>query len=67
MFEKDNELCSTRSRKSSVTIDGGEDAIERLKMTEKLIAELNETWEEKMRRTEMIRKERQVFQITLYV
>jgi kinesin family protein 1 len=57
-FKQDNELCSTRSRKSSVTIDGGEDAIERLKMTEKLIAELNETWEEKMRRTEMIRKER---------
>ena len=47
-----------RSRKDSVTIDGGEDAIERLKMSEKLISELNETWEEKMRRTEQIRKER---------
>ncbi|KAK3593264.1 hypothetical protein CHS0354_012358 [Potamilus streckersoni] len=49
----------TRSRKSSVTIDGGEDAIERLKMSEKLIAELNESWEEKLRKTEEIRIERE--------
>ncbi|KAK7482513.1 hypothetical protein BaRGS_00026224, partial [Batillaria attramentaria] len=49
----------SRSRKSSVTIEGGEDAIERLKESEKLIAELNESWEEKLRRTEAIRKERE--------
>ena len=49
-----------KSRKESVTIDGGEDAIERLKMSEKLIAELNETWEQKMRKTDEIRKDRQV-------
>uniref|UniRef100_A0A8C0EW64 plus-end-directed kinesin ATPase n=1 Tax=Bubo bubo TaxID=30461 RepID=A0A8C0EW64_BUBBB len=39
---------------------GSEEAIERLKETEKIIAELNETWEEKLRRTEAIRMERWV-------
>ncbi|XP_059419783.1 kinesin-like protein KIF1A isoform X2 [Carassius carassius] len=38
---------------------GSEKAIERLKETEKIIAELNETWEEKLRRTEAIRMERE--------
>uniref|UniRef100_A0A673ZKF7 plus-end-directed kinesin ATPase n=1 Tax=Salmo trutta TaxID=8032 RepID=A0A673ZKF7_SALTR len=38
---------------------GSEQAIERLKETEKIIAELNETWEEKLRRTEAIRMERE--------
>ncbi|XP_030218862.1 kinesin-like protein KIF1A isoform X6 [Gadus morhua] len=36
-----------------------EEAIERLKETEKIIAELNVTWEEKLRRTESIRMERE--------
>ncbi|CAL1579673.1 unnamed protein product [Knipowitschia caucasica] len=36
-----------------------EEAIERLKETEKIIAELNETWEEKLRRTEAIRMDRE--------
>ncbi|XP_061196909.1 kinesin-like protein unc-104 isoform X5 [Saccostrea echinata] len=49
----------TRSRKDSLTMDDGENAIERLQMSEKLIAELNESWEEKLRRTEAIRKERE--------
>ncbi|XP_021372883.1 kinesin-like protein unc-104 isoform X4 [Mizuhopecten yessoensis] len=49
----------SRSRKSSVAIEGGEDAMERLQMSEKLIAELNESWEEKLRKTETIRKERE--------
>ncbi|XP_060574744.1 kinesin-like protein unc-104 isoform X4 [Ruditapes philippinarum] len=48
-----------RSRKSSVTVDGGEDAVERLEMSEKLIAELNQSWEEKLRKTEEIKKERE--------
>uniref|UniRef100_A0AAQ6AKZ2 plus-end-directed kinesin ATPase n=1 Tax=Amphiprion ocellaris TaxID=80972 RepID=A0AAQ6AKZ2_AMPOC len=39
---------------------GGEEAIERLKESEKIIAELNETWEEKLRKTEAIRMERSV-------
>uniref|UniRef100_A0A3Q2H450 plus-end-directed kinesin ATPase n=1 Tax=Equus caballus TaxID=9796 RepID=A0A3Q2H450_HORSE len=38
---------------------GGEEAIERLKESEKIIAELNETWEEKLRKTEAIRMERE--------
>ncbi|XP_039084492.1 kinesin-like protein KIF1A isoform X9 [Hyaena hyaena] len=38
---------------------GSEEAIERLKETEKIIAELNETWEEKLRRTEAIRMQRE--------
>uniref|UniRef100_A0A3Q2Q685 Kinesin family member 1C n=1 Tax=Fundulus heteroclitus TaxID=8078 RepID=A0A3Q2Q685_FUNHE len=36
-----------------------EEAAERLMETEKIIAELNETWEEKLRRTESIRLERE--------
>lgn len=47
-----------RSRKASITMESGEDVVERLKMSEKLISELNETWEEKMKKTEDIRKER---------
>ncbi|XP_041947559.1 kinesin-like protein KIF1C [Alosa sapidissima] len=36
-----------------------EEAVERLKETEKIIAEMNETWEEKLRKTEAIRQERE--------
>ncbi|KAI7812516.1 kinesin-like protein KIF1C [Triplophysa rosa] len=36
-----------------------EEAVERLEETEKIIAELNETWEEKLRKTESIRQERE--------
>ncbi|XP_069499709.1 kinesin-like protein KIF1C [Ambystoma mexicanum] len=36
-----------------------EEAIERLQETEKIIAELNETWEEKLRKTEAIRMDRE--------
>ncbi|XP_066527578.1 kinesin-like protein KIF1C [Hoplias malabaricus] len=36
-----------------------EEAVERLRETEKIIAELNETWEEKLRKTESIRLERE--------
>jgi kinesin family protein 1 len=36
-----------------------EDILERLKESEKLMAELNETWEEKLRKTEKIRHERE--------
>lgn len=50
--------AAPRSRKTSVTIEGGEDAVERLEMSEKLIAELNQSWEEKLRKTEEIKKER---------
>jgi len=52
-----------RHRHASLALDGGgssEDAMERLALTEKLILELNETWEQKMKRTEQIRQERSV-------
>uniref|UniRef100_A0A452UDC5 Kinesin family member 1C n=1 Tax=Ursus maritimus TaxID=29073 RepID=A0A452UDC5_URSMA len=38
---------------------GPEEAMERLQETEKIIAELNETWEEKLRKTEALRMERE--------
>ena len=47
------------TKKPSVTVDMGRDAMERLKESEKLMAELNESWEEKLRRTDEIRKERE--------
>ncbi|XP_074501186.1 kinesin-like protein KIF1B isoform X11 [Sebastes fasciatus] len=59
-------LCSQGGLQSVTSIQerimstpGGEEAIERLKESEKIIAELNETWEEKLRKTEAIRMERQ--------
>ncbi|KAM4678130.1 kinesin-like protein KIF1C isoform 2-T2 [Discoglossus pictus] len=52
-----------QSETSPVEEDAGEicteEAIERLQETEKIIAELNETWEEKLRKTEAIRMERE--------
>ncbi|XP_028308549.1 kinesin-like protein KIF1B isoform X13 [Gouania willdenowi] len=59
-------LCSQGNLQSVTSIQerimstpGGEEAIERLKESEKIIAELNETWEEKLRKTEAIRMERE--------
>ncbi|KAM9855644.1 kinesin-like protein KIF1B [Aulostomus maculatus] len=59
-------LCSQGGLQSATSIQerimstpGGEEAIERLKESEKIIAELNETWEEKLRKTEAIRMERE--------
>ncbi|XP_076874589.1 kinesin-like protein KIF1B isoform X5 [Brachyhypopomus gauderio] len=59
-------LCSQAGLQSVSSIQerimstpGGEEAIERLKESEKIIAELNETWEEKLRKTEAIRMERE--------
>ncbi|XP_035379972.1 kinesin-like protein KIF1A isoform X16 [Electrophorus electricus] len=60
-------LSALSSRAGSITSlherimfsPGSEEAIERLKETEKIIAELNETWEEKLRRTEAIRMDRE--------
>ncbi|XP_035511804.1 kinesin-like protein KIF1B isoform X12 [Morone saxatilis] len=59
-------LCSQVGLQSVTSIQerimstpGGEEAIERLKESEKIIAELNETWEEKLRKTEAIRMERE--------
>ncbi|KAM4556858.1 kinesin-like protein KIF1A isoform 5-T5 [Fundulus diaphanus] len=59
-------LSALASRASSISnlhdrifSPASEEAIERLKETEKIIAELNETWEEKLRRTEAIRMDRE--------
>nr|XP_015823130.2 kinesin-like protein KIF1B isoform X2 [Nothobranchius furzeri] len=59
-------LCSqgglqlvTSIQERIMSTPGGEEAIERLKESEKIIAELNETWEEKLRKTEAIRMERE--------
>uniref|UniRef100_A0A8C4IIC8 plus-end-directed kinesin ATPase n=1 Tax=Dicentrarchus labrax TaxID=13489 RepID=A0A8C4IIC8_DICLA len=65
-------LCSQVGLQSVTSIQerimstpGGEEAIERLKESEKIIAELNETWEEKLRKTEAIRMERSVLADTV--
>ena len=52
------DLRSSRRRRTDSVTHEGENAIEKLKEAEKLISELNETWEEKMKRTEKIRVER---------
>ncbi|XP_071566030.1 kinesin-like protein unc-104 isoform X8 [Temnothorax nylanderi] len=50
----------TRARISSHTTSTiAEEAVEQLQASEKLIAELNETWEEKLKRTESIRLQRE--------
>uniref|UniRef100_A0A3B3STU8 Kinesin family member 1B n=1 Tax=Paramormyrops kingsleyae TaxID=1676925 RepID=A0A3B3STU8_9TELE len=51
--------CVTSIQERIMSTPGGEEAIERLKESEKIIAELNETWEEKLRKTEAIRMERE--------
>lgn len=47
-----------RRRHSSTNLDDELDAIERLKMNEKLIQELNEPWEEKLKKTAIIQQQR---------
>jgi len=54
------EKIISNSRRNSMVADGNEDAAERLRISEKLISELNETWEEKLQKAEQIRKERLV-------
>ncbi|XP_025833622.1 kinesin-like protein unc-104 isoform X4 [Agrilus planipennis] len=46
-----------RSRNASTSI--AEEAVDQLQASEKLIAELNETWEEKLKKTEEIRVQRE--------
>jgi len=57
------EKIISNSRRNSVV---NEDAAERLRISEKLISELNETWEEKLQKAEQIRKERSVADHDLY-
>ncbi|KAL0128650.1 hypothetical protein PUN28_003790 [Cardiocondyla obscurior] len=59
---KRNEEDSKESRSrisSHATSTIAEEAVEQLQASEKLIAELNETWEEKLKRTESIRLQRE--------
>lgn len=56
--EMEKKICSPnrlRKRTGSST----EMAVDQLQASEKLIAELNETWEEKLKRTEQIRLQRE--------
>lgn len=47
-----------KRHKQDVVSTVAEDAVDRLQASEKLIAELNETWEEKLKKTEAIRIQR---------
>ena len=54
-----NKPPKIQRKSSSIAIgDDGENAMEMLRTSEKLIAELNETWEEKLKKTETMRQER---------
>ena len=53
-----NDTLSRSRRESRLVDDSASDTAERLMMTEKLIRELNETWEEKIRKSEEIRRQR---------
>lgn len=56
----EDDTKETRPRISSHTTSTiAEEAVEQLQASEKLIAELNETWEEKLKRTESIRLQRE--------
>lgn len=60
MSDVSKEKIYNSCRRNSLVADGNEDAAERLRISEKLISELNETWEEKLQKAEQIRKERSV-------
>ncbi|XP_049270556.1 kinesin-like protein unc-104 isoform X1 [Rhipicephalus sanguineus] len=56
----DNMNVETGKRKPHLSVSAAsENAIEQLQESEKLIAELNETWEEKLKKTEAIRLQRE--------
>jgi len=46
---------------SQIIIQDNQDVIEKLRASEKLIAELNETWEDKLQKTEDLRRHRYQF------
>lgn len=57
MNSKDNMKSPSKGR--TRTGSTAEQAVDQLQASEKLIAELNETWEEKLKRTEQIRLQRE--------
>ncbi|CAG4951591.1 unnamed protein product [Colias eurytheme] len=54
---EEEEMMSPKLSRAATTI--AEEAVDQLQASEKLIAELNETWEEKLKRTEQIRVQRE--------
>ncbi|XP_032673640.1 kinesin-like protein unc-104 isoform X10 [Odontomachus brunneus] len=58
--KREEDVKESRSRIPSHTTSSlAEEAVDQLQASEKLIAELNETWEEKLKRTESIRLQRE--------
>ncbi|XP_076167987.1 kinesin family member unc-104 isoform X10 [Ptiloglossa arizonensis] len=58
--KREDDVKETRPRiPSHTTSTIAEEAVDQLQASEKLIAELNETWEEKLKRTELIRLQRE--------
>nr|XP_034175384.1 kinesin-like protein unc-104 isoform X13 [Osmia lignaria] len=58
--KREDDVKESRSRiPSHTTSTIAEEAVDQLQASEKLIAELNETWEEKLKRTELIRLQRE--------
>ncbi|XP_035212059.1 kinesin-like protein unc-104 isoform X4 [Stegodyphus dumicola] len=55
----ENNKNAINKKKQRTVSSSGEDVIEQLQESEKLIAELNETWEEKLKKTEAIRLQRE--------
>ncbi|KAF8794618.1 Kinesin-like protein unc-104 like protein [Argiope bruennichi] len=55
----ENNKNAINKKKQRTVSQNGEDVIEQLQESEKLIAELNETWEEKLKKTEAIRLQRE--------
>ncbi|XP_077284467.1 kinesin family member unc-104 [Arctopsyche grandis] len=56
-ISENNEIGTPKLSRAATTI--AEEAVDQLQASEKLIAELNETWEEKLKRTESIRIQRE--------
>ncbi|GBN02756.1 Kinesin-like protein unc-104 [Araneus ventricosus] len=57
--DDENNKNAINKKKQRTVSQSGEDVIEQLQESEKLIAELNETWEEKLKKTEAIRLQRE--------
>ncbi|KAG7189046.1 hypothetical protein KM043_008635 [Ampulex compressa] len=58
--KREDDTKESRARiPSHTTSTIAEEAVDQLQASEKLIAELNETWEEKLKRTELIRLQRE--------
>uniref|UniRef100_W4VRN8 Kinesin-like protein unc-104 n=1 Tax=Corethrella appendiculata TaxID=1370023 RepID=W4VRN8_9DIPT len=59
IIKNDDEITKSSPKNRKRTGSSTEMAVDQLQASEKLIAELNETWEEKLKRTEQIRLQRE--------